>query len=174
MFASNVPGPPLSLRHALAGLQAGVFGALAMLACVMFGSILNGRSIWVVPNLFATVFLGGNVYRNEYLSTAWAGIGLLVGIYGILGVVWGMIWRENRKPGLTIFGAIAGLAVYFVLFDLIGRRFAPTVTLYAPDRQLQLGHILWGMSLGKSPVFARRIADQTAQPVVVEVDEVIR
>jgi hypothetical protein len=98
----------------------------------------------------------------------------LVAIYGVLGVIWGVFWRENRKPGLTIFGAIAGLAVYFLLFNLVWRRWAPMVTLYAPDRQLELGHILWGMSLGRSPVFARRIADQTAEPEVAEVDEVIR
>jgi hypothetical protein len=174
MFASQAPGPRLSLRHALAGLQSGVFGGIALLGCVMLGSILNGRSIWVVPNLFATVFLGSRVYRNEYLITSWAGIALLVAIYGLLGVVWGMIWRENRKPGLALFGAIAGLAVYFLFFDLIWPALAPMVTLYAPDRQLQIGHILWGVSLAKSPTFARRIADQTAAPVVVEVDEVIR
>src|ERR1700691_5630473 len=39
---SSYPGP----RHVLAGLQAGVLGAFLILACVMVGSLWDGRSIW--------------------------------------------------------------------------------------------------------------------------------
>lgn len=174
MFASHAPRPPLRLRHALAGLQAGILGAALMLACLMLGSALNGRSVWVVPNLFTTMFLGSGVYRNEYLNTSWAGVAILFAIYGVLGTIWGMIWREPRRLGLMPLGAIVGLAVYYVFFHSIWSHLAPVITLYAPDRQFELGHILWGAALAKSPEFARRIADQTAEPVVVEVDEVIR
>jgi hypothetical protein len=174
MFASHAPGSRLSLRHALAGLQAGVLGVVLMLACLMLGSVLNGRSIWVVPNLFTTLIFGSSVYRNEYLNTSWAGVAILIAIYGILGTIWGMIWREQRRPGLTAIGAITGLVVYYLFFHFIWFHVAPVITLYAPDRQFELGHLLWGMALGKSPGFARKIADQMAESVVVEVDEVIR
>jgi hypothetical protein len=174
MFASSAPGPRPSLRHALAGLQAGVFGAVMMLACLMLGSVLNGRSVWVFPNLLTTLFAGSNAYRNEYTNTSWAGVAILIGIYGILGAIWGLAWRERHRPGLTALGAVVGLAVYYVFFHFIWFRWAPVIALYAPDRQLELGHILWGVALGRSPEFARRIAEQTAEPVVAEVDEVIR
>jgi hypothetical protein len=174
MFASNAARSHLSPRHALAGLEAGVLGTILMLACLMAGSILNGRSVWVAPNLFATAFRGSAVYRNEFLNTSWAGVALLVAIYGGLGLIWGMVWRDSRRPSLALLGGVVGLVLYFLFFHLIWNRVDPLIPLYAPDRQLELGHILWGMALAKSPGFARKIADQTAESVVVEADEVIR
>jgi hypothetical protein len=149
----------LGMRHALAGLQAGVLGALIMFLCLMIGSLWYGRSIWVVPNLFSTTFFGSDAYRNHLLRTSWAGVALIVAIYGTLGTVWGCIWREKRKPWLAVYGALAGLVVYFVFYDFLWLRVNPLVTLYAPDRQLELGHILWGMVLARSPLYARRISD---------------
>jgi len=153
------PGRGPGLRHALAGLQAGVLGALVLFACLMLGSLWNGRSIWVVPNLFATTFFGSHVYRNQLLRTSWAGIALIVAVYGGLGTLWGCIWRDERTPWLGLYGAVAGLCVYFLFYDLLWRHVNPLVTLYAPDRQLELGHLLFGLALARSPLYARRIAD---------------
>jgi hypothetical protein len=125
----------------------------------MIGSLWNGRSIWVVPNLFATTFFGSGVYRNHLLLTSWTGVALLVAVYGALGTVWGCIWRDKRKPWLWMLGAVAGLGVYFLFYDFLWRHLNPLVTLYAPDRQLQLGHVLFGIVLARSPLYARRIAD---------------
>jgi hypothetical protein len=159
-----------SLRHALAGLQAGVLGALVIFACLMVGSLWDGRSIWVVPNLLATTFFGPEVYRNQLLRTSWTGIALIVAVYGVLGSLWGFIWRDKRKPWLGLYGAIAGLAVYFAFFSIL-RHVNPFITLYAPERQLQFGNILWGIILARSPLYARRIADSAAPPPVHAVAE---
>ena len=175
MFPPPGRGSGPRLRHALAGLEAGILGVFLMLACLALGSVLNGREIWVVPNLFASIFFGRTVYQNDYAGFAtWSGIAILIAIYGGLGLIWGLAWKENRRPGLTIFGAITGLAVYYLFFHVIWIHLEPAIALYAPDGQFELGHLLWGIALAKSPVFARRIADQTAEPVVAEVDEVIR
>jgi hypothetical protein len=148
-------------RHALAGLQAGVLGALVIFACLMIGSLWDGRSIWAVPNLFATTFFGSGVYRNQLLRSSWTGIALIVAVYGVLGTVWGCIWRDRRKPWLRLYGAIAGLSVYFVFYGFLWRHVNPLVTLYAPNRQLLVGHVLWGIVLARSPLYARRIAAST-------------
>jgi hypothetical protein len=153
------PSRSLGLRHILAGLQAGVLGALLIVACLMGGSLWHGRSIWVVPNLFASTFFGSGVYRNQLLRTSWTGIALIVAVYGVLGILWGCIWRDERKPWMGLYGAIAGLGVYFLFFSLLWRHVNPLVTLYAPEGQLQLGHLLWGIVLARSPLYARRIAD---------------
>jgi hypothetical protein len=168
MHAANEKFP---LRHALAGLQAGVLGALVLFACVMIGSLWDDRSIWVVPNLFATTFFGGNAYRNQLLRTSWTGIALIIAMYGALGVLWGCIWRDRRIPWLGFYGAVTGLCIYFLFFDSLWRHVNPLITLYAPDRQLQLGHVLWGIVLARSPLYSRRIADAVLNkpPVVQEV-----
>jgi hypothetical protein len=171
MSAANASGGPngsrrdFALRHALAGLQAGVLGALVIFACLMVGSLWQGRSIWVVPNLFATTFFGSDVYRNHLLRTSWTGIALIVAVYGLLGALWGSIWGDERTSSwLALYGAIAGLGVYFLFYDFLWRHVNPLIPLYAPDRQLQLGHVLWGMVLARSPLYARRIADSNASP----------
>jgi hypothetical protein len=167
MYAASNSGrshdrPNFGLRHALAGLHAGVLGALVIFACLMIGSLWDGRSIWVTPNLFATTFFGSTAYRNQLLLTSWTGIALIVAVYGVLGTLWGCIWRDARKPWLGLFGAIAGLAVYFAFYGYLWRHLNPLVTLYAPERQLQLGHVLWGIVLARSPIYARRLADSAS------------
>ncbi|HEY3825338.1 MAG TPA: hypothetical protein VGL82_12315 [Bryobacteraceae bacterium] len=151
-----------ALRHALAGLQAGVLGALLLFACLMLGSLWNGRSIWVTPNLFASTFFGSEVYRNQFLRTSWIGLALVVAIYGALGSLWGCIWRDKPRRWLALYGAIAGLGIYFLFFDVLWPHVNGLITLYAPNRQLQVGHVLWGMMLARSPLYARRIADSTS------------
>jgi hypothetical protein len=167
----NSGGRKFPLRHALAGLQAGVLGALFIFACLMIGSLWNGRSIWVVPNLFATTFFGSGVYRDQLLRTSWTGIALIVAVYGALGALWGCIWRDRRIHWLGLYGAVAGLCVYFVFYDLLWRHVNPLIMLYAPERQLQVGHVLWGMVLARSPLYSRRIADSVS-PTLPAVQEV--
>jgi hypothetical protein len=170
-----------ALRHALAGLQAGVLGALVILVCLMIGSLWDGRSIWVVPNLFATTFFGGAAYRNHFVRTTWTGVAMLIAVYGGLGAVWGWIWGDWRnasgKPDasrnsgralLRLYGAIAGILVYLLFYDWLWKHVNPLVTLYAPNRQLQVGHVLWGIVLARSPLYARRIADSTNASSVPE------
>ena len=150
------------LRHALAGLEAGVLGALVLCACLMIGSRLTGRSAWLVPNLFATTFLGGGVYRNHFVRASWVGIALLVAVYGFLGVLWGCIWREQRRPMLWLYGAAAGLAVYFVLYDFLWKHINPLISAYAPPRALQIGSVMWGLMLARAPMYARHIVVSTS------------
>lgn len=175
-----------SLRYALAGIEAGVLGALLMIGCLAIGSLWNGRSIWTTPNLFATTFFGAGAYRNHFMRTSWAGLGLIIAMYGSLGALWGWIWREHRVRWLPLYGAVAGLGVYYLLFGLLWRHLNPLIAAYAPERQLQIGHVLWGMALARSPLYARRIAQATspirsttrepqeAEPQEIRSGEVIR
>lgn len=156
------------LRHALAGLQAGVVGAFVILACLMIGSLWNGRSIWFVPNLFATTFFGSAAYRNRFVHETWSGLAILIAAYGGLGAIWGWLWGDLDKPNsralLRLYGAIVGILVYLIVYDWLWKHVNPLVTLYAPDRQLQVGHILWGIALARSPLYARRIEATIAPP----------
>lgn len=165
---ANESGSHPGLRYALAGIHAGVLGALALIACLVIGSVWDHRSIWSVPNLFATTFFGSDAYRNQFVRTSWSGLALVVAVYGFLGMIWGFICGEKRKRFLAIFGAVAGLLVYFALYDFLWKRANPLVTLYAPDRQLQVGHLIWGLMLARSPKYSRRIAESLREPSVPE------
>jgi hypothetical protein len=171
MYAANASRTRLSLRHALAGLQAGVLGALVMLGWLMIGAVIDRRSVWVVPNLFASTFYGANAYRNEFLRSSWVGVALFVAVYGALGILWGCIWREQQRPRLVLYGAFFGIVIYYLLFHFVWRRINGLIVLYAPEQQLALGHIVWGMILAKSPKYARRIANAVSRPAAQE-DEV--
>jgi hypothetical protein len=181
MDAANAEKSRVTLRDALAGLQAGVLGALLMIGWLMLCSVSMRRSIWIVPNLFATIFYGPGAYQNQFLRSSWPGIALMLAIYGVGGLVWGVLCgvlrqAERRPPFLPLFGAIAGLLVYYIFFDLIWRHADPLIPLYAPDRQLQVAHVLWGIVLARAPLYSRRIAavttGVTVEPALQEAAEV--
>jgi hypothetical protein len=178
MYAANASRSRLSLRHALAGLEAGVLGTLFMLGWIMLASTFNRRSVWLVPNLFASTIYGADAYRNEFLRSSLWGVALFIAIYGGLGILWGCVCRDEARPRLTLYGAIFGIFVYYILFDLVWRRVNGLIFLYAPTQQLIVGHILWGMILARSPKFARRIADFSAQSSIhaeqIKSGEIIR
>lgn len=158
-----VPPPPPPRRpgmlvFAFAGLQAGIVGVIWMFLCFFAGAILTGSGIWSVPNLFSTLFHGEYAYQNEFFRSTWAGIALLVVIYGTIGALWGMIWRMRRPPLFSFAGAIVGVVVYYLFWDFIWPHANPLIADYAPLREVQLGHILWGLALAKSPAYAARIA----------------
>ena len=171
-------GTRLTARHALAGLHAGVLGALVMLGYLMIGSLWGRRSVWVIPNLFATTFFGPDAYRNQLLRSSWAGVALVLSIYGLAGILWGFFWGDERKRWIVLYGALTGLAVYFVFFDVFWNHANPLITLYAPDRQLKIAHVLWGMALARSPKYSRRIAlvtsDATVEPAAQETVEEVK
>lgn len=133
-----------------------------MLGCFAVAALWIGRSIWAVPNLFSTVFYGDLAYQDEFLRTTWAGLAVIVVTYGILGGVWGCFWKE-RKPLLAFLGALTGLATYYLLFSFFWARVDPLIPLYAPIRQLQVAHILWGAALARSPVYATRISQTVSE-----------
>jgi hypothetical protein len=172
MDAANASGSRLSLRHALAGLQAGVLGALIMIGLLMIGSVMQRRSIWVVPNLFASTFYGANAYRNQFLRSSWTGVALLIALYGGLGAVWGCVWRDRSRARLVLYGALFGIVVHYILFHFGWNRVNGLMVHYAPEQQLALGSIVWGMILAKSPGYSRRIAEFIGVPAAYEESEV--
>jgi len=157
---------PGLLIHALAGLEAGMVGVIWMFGCFLVAAFWNGQGIWSVPNLFATVFYGDNAYQAEFLHTTWAGMALIVVLYGVPGVLWGCLWKDKRAAWLGLYGALTGLAVYYFSFHYVWPQADPLIPVYAPVRQLQIAHILWGAALARSPGYSKRIALATAPPVV--------
>ena len=118
------------LTYAFAGLEAGITGVLWMFGCFFVAAYWNSSGLWSVPNLFATVFYGDYAYEGDFRRSTWAGIALIVVIYGLLGLLWGCFWKENRKPMLSFYGAMAGLVGYYVFFSLIWTHLNPLIPLF--------------------------------------------
>jgi hypothetical protein len=153
------------LIPALAGLEAGILGVIWMFVCFFIAAFWGGSGLWSIPNLFSTMFYGDYVYQDEFFHTTWAGLATIIVIYTVLGIVWGCVWGERRRPLLAFSGALTGLLIYFLFFNFIWVHLAPSIVLYAPTRQLQVAHILWGAVLAKSPAFAARISAATSTAV---------
>jgi hypothetical protein len=145
-------------RHALAGLQAGMTGAFAMILWSALASAWNRRSFWIIPNLYATAFYGSRVYVNQFMRGSWSGLATMVVICGVAGMFWGLIWRDQARPFMGLMGAVCGLMFYYFLFDFVLRYASPLIPLYAPERQMQIGYVLWGIAVARSPFYSRRIA----------------
>lgn len=169
-FATPPPKPyhPGALAHAFAGLQAGIVGVIWMFLCFFVGALWSGGGIWSVPNLFATTFYGDYAYQNEFFKVTWTGIAFIVVLYGTMGAIWGLAWRGRRGPLMSFLGALTGLAIYYLFFGFVWPRANPLISIYAPIRQVQVAHVLWGAALAKSPLYANRIAAALAPPVYRE------
>lgn len=145
----------------MAGLQAGVTGVFWMFGCFVLAAFWGGHSIWSVPNLYSTVFYGEDAFQDEFLRTSWAGLALIVVLYGLLGAIWGCWWKDERKPLLTFFGALTGLVTYYLFFGLIWPHLDASLSIDVPVRQVQVAHILWGAALAQSPGYSVRIFSAT-------------
>jgi hypothetical protein len=142
-----------TLRHALAGLQAGVSGALLMMVWSAVAALWSGRSIWTIPNLYATTLYGSDAYVNGLARSSWSGLALMIVVCGTGGIVWGIfrgiVWEDRRPPFPLIMGAAVGWGFFFLLFRVVLSRVNPLIPLYAPEPQAQIGYILWGLALGR-------------------------
>jgi hypothetical protein len=144
-------------RSALGGLEAGVLGALGMLAVFVVSAIVGRRSWWLVPNLVATAFHGANAYTASLTRSTLTGVGFWLLLYGFLGVVWGLLWGDRPVRRLWMGGAVTGYLVYLAFRAVLWKSIAPLVSLYAPELQFKIAHLVWGIALGQSPRYAASI-----------------
>lgn len=158
-------------RHVLAGIGAGVAGAIFVIAFLMLDCLWYHRSAWLTTNLFSTALFGPDAYVDGFVSTSLAGIAIILVMYGMAGAIWGVIWRDRSPRFVLVSGAICGAITYFVLFDLLWKRLAPYFWLYAPERELEFANVIWGMIMARSPRFAAhmRHIEVAQEPEVVEV-----
>jgi hypothetical protein len=136
---------------ALAGVQAGVVGALILLGYLALDSKWHQRSVWTVSNLLASTFYGESAYQPGFGAGTSAGLSLLVFLYGVLGAFFGLVVRDHfSRWRVTLLGLIYGTGWFFLSFDVLWNFVNPMVRLYSPDRAMLVGHVLYGGVLGWS------------------------
>src|SRR5277367_386187 len=90
------------LFYALAGLETGITGALAMLVWLAAGSVWTRHSVWWVPNLVASVLYGpGSLRETAGVYTA-VGAAMVLALYGLVGVLFGELLAA-RPSGFRLF-----------------------------------------------------------------------
>ena len=153
---------------ALAGIQAGVGGALVLLGYLALDSAWHRRSIWLVPNLLASTFYGESAYQPRFGARTSSGLALLLVLYGVLGAVFGLVVRDQgSRLRMTLLGLIFGTGWFFLSFDVLWKYVNPMMRLYSPDRAMLVGHLLYGGLLGRRFSFYLRsmsAAEGPAEP----------
>src|SRR5216683_236359 len=74
----------------MAGVEAGVLGGLFMMVWLATLSLLQGRSIWSMPNLLASTFYGEAALRRGFRWTSLSGVALHVIVTAAVGLLFGL------------------------------------------------------------------------------------
>ena len=157
---------PAVLSATLAGLQAGMVGALWMLAWLGISAAWRNQGFWNSENLFATMFYGSDAVRSDFSSKTLPGLALYLLLYSLLGGIFAVAMRGRPSSGrLVLIGIIFGLGWYYVSFHLLWKSVMPLVYLLSSDRPMVVGHLIYGACVGRFPVHypgRRREAPPTA------------
>src|SRR5579863_359382 len=141
--------PSVSLRdYALAGLETGTLATLAMIAWVGLSAVWYQRSFWTVPNLLASGFYGERALSNRFTTHTFSGLALLLVVYGLVGILFGMAMQHRRGVLLVAVGVLGGIVFYYLVFGWALKHWNPLIPLYLHDRPMLAGHVLYGAMLG--------------------------
>jgi hypothetical protein len=144
------------LFYALAGLETGITGALAMLVWLAAGSVWTRHSVWWVPNLVASVAYGPSSLREAIGVYTAVGSAMVLALYGLVGVLFGELLAA-REGGFRLFcfSLIVAMTVNWCVLRWFWNGANPVGHLYAPDGQILMGHILFGCFLAGYPARLR-------------------
>jgi hypothetical protein len=148
-----------TLSLLLAGLQAGMIGALMLLAWMGFSATMQRRSFWTAANLMGTVFHGGDAIHSGFTSSTLVGLAFYLVAYSLLGSLFAVALRL-RLPSLRrrLVAVLFALCWYYFFFRLASRPFAPLIDLLHVENTTLIGHLIYGTVLGRYPAFLERKA----------------
>jgi len=143
---------PAVLSATLAGLQAGMVGALWMLAWLGISAAWQNQGFWRPENLFATIFYGSDAVRSDFGSKTLPGLALYLLLYSLLGGIFALALRGRAASGrLMLSGIIFSLGWFYLSFHLIWKSMMPLAYLLSSDRPMVVAHLIFGMCIGRFP-----------------------
>ena len=135
------------IDRSIAGLQAGMFGGMALLAVMVLLSMLDRQAWWSYPNLIAATFYGS---RSLASGPGWptvSGIALQLLIAAIAGALFGALFGAyGRSRRIALIGLIWGVFLFYASSQLYGF-IAPLVTAYLPRNAWVVAHMIYGVCL---------------------------
>src|ERR1700730_10874302 len=104
-----------SLLRAMAGVEGGGIGGVFMLAWLALVSLLQGRSIWSIPNLLASTFYGEAALRRGFPWVSLSGVALHLIMTAMAGLMFGLAVSGIASRGrVMLLGFASGMAWYFL------------------------------------------------------------
>jgi hypothetical protein len=152
------PATPRSIAALLAGLQAGTLGSLWMLVWMGLTAVWQRRSFWAPENLIANAFHPTGEIPADFQWGTFSGLALYVFIYGGLGAVFAFLIGRHavRQARITLAAVVVALAWYYLSFHLLWRAVAPAIALLNPERATVIGHVFYGLILGRFTAYLPR------------------
>jgi hypothetical protein len=170
--AEEAPPPTRSgdtLSAALAGLQAGMLGALCMLTWLGIDSSWDRRGFWNNENLFATFFYGDNAIHAGFGLKTMPGLALYLIVYSALGCIFVLAVRNRFRPLRRFLAAlIFAMGWFYLSFHLLWKGVMPLVYLLYADRPMILGHLIWGACLYRFPAYLPQAESPSAPALASE------
>jgi hypothetical protein len=143
---------PAALSAMLAGLQAGMLGALWMLAWLGVGAAWQNRGFWSSENLFSTAFYGSDAVRGDFGLKTLPGLALYLLLYSLLGGLFAIAMRGRpRSASLMLAGVVFALGWFYISFHVIWKSAMPLVYLLYSERPAVVGHLIFGACIGRFP-----------------------
>lgn len=157
----------------LAGLQAGMLGALWMLAWSGLGSAFVRRSFWMPENLLATILHPGGDIAVDFSWSTVSGLALWLVVYSLLGAAFAVAARRGplRRARTTLLALVWALAWYYILFHFVWRTISPPVALLDVTRATVVGHLIYGFVLGRFDKHMPFPEKHMIEPAVVQLPE---
>ena len=115
-------------------------------------SLLQGRSMWSIPNLLASTFYGEAALRRGFRWTSLSGVALHVIVSATAGLLFGLaVGGIVNRGRVMLLGLAAGVAWYFLSVGFFWNYVNPMVPLYSRGGGMLLAHIGLGVFLGSFP-----------------------
>ncbi|MBX9602677.1 MAG: hypothetical protein K2X35_16855 [Bryobacteraceae bacterium] len=138
------------LWRAFSGIEAGIAGGLVMTALFVLNSLWHGRAWWTFPNLMGSTFFGDRSFRSGMSFDTVAGFALTLAIGGSLGALFGLAAGGSaNRWRVQLYAVTLSLLWYLLSFEWIW----PNINSWVPARAAQpaaaIGHLLFGLCLGR-------------------------
>lgn len=141
------PWPP-ALCRAVAGLDAGVFGGLLVVAWFCWAGWLRGDFWWSKLNVAGAFFFGERAFQGGFGWMTLSGAALLLLIYALLGAL--LAWLTPPPPHWyrsVLFGLVGALVFQLAADRWLWKQFHPFAATYFPRPITLAANLIFGLSM---------------------------
>jgi hypothetical protein len=131
-----------------------MLGACWMLLWLGLSAKWQQRSFWTPENLIASIFYGGRSIQNGFSWSTVSGLAMYLSLYSVLGALFALAAHGRVSRRRTMLAAVVfALCWYYLSFRLLWKLLMPLVALLHIENSTILGHLLYGVVLGRFPVY---------------------